>query len=668
MTPRKSGNLASSAVGLIRALLAAGLLASAAAAQFDLLTWELQMHGGDGISSLTPSTMKLSGDPTTGSSLSYVSRAPVALRVYSGMSFNAFKNQAGTSAPLTIVGSTVTELIDETISGPVVFDVPALGEFGFGLLQKSLGWTGVVFYGSFTPTPMPTTATGASAGDGLGAALANVGDVNGDGIDDLIAGMPHHAGVGPASGGALLLSGADASVLMEFGGAAAGDEFGAAVAGAGDVDGDGVPDVMVGAPRSAAAAGAALVFSGADGSLLHTFTGSAAGDELGRAVAGAGDVNGDGFADLIVGAPHADPAGPDSGAALVYSGADGSLLHAFSGSQADAQAGTAVAMLGDVDGDAHDDVVVSAPLDGAGFGAVRIYSGSGGGLLHSLAGAQAGWMFGAALAATADLDGDGVRDLLVGVPKQLWGRVHAYSGATGAKLFETTASSSKELGSSVAAAGDINGDGLSDVLAGTPELTSSSDWKKGLLYVFSGRDGSFLWKLGGMTTLDAFGTAEAGAGDRDGDGLAEIAIGVPGLDTAGANAGGVVLQDFFVTWFDLGQGIAGAHGIPVLKGTGLLFADTPVTVKLSNAFELFPSTLIIGFSQLGAPLKGGVLVPQPDVIIGGLPTGAAGGFTLSSTWPAGVPSGLELFLQAWIPDPLAPHFVSASNALRLRTP
>ncbi|MFG0315984.1 MAG: integrin alpha, partial [Planctomycetota bacterium JB042] len=133
-------------------------------------------------------------------------------------------------------------------------------------------------------------SAGGAAGDRHGHAVAVIDDVNGDGVRDLVVGAPMADPAGVDSGAAVVLSGADGGLLLTLAGTAAGDSFGRDVAGAGDVDGDGVGDVVVAAHGPAGAPGYARVFSGATGAVLHTFVGAHAGDRV-HSVAGGGDVD-----------------------------------------------------------------------------------------------------------------------------------------------------------------------------------------------------------------------------------------------------------------------------------------------------------------------------------------------------------------------------------------
>ena len=123
-----------------------------------------------------------------------------------------------------------------------------------------------------------------------------------------------------------------------------------------------------------------------------------------------------------------------------------------------------------------------------------------------------------------------------------------------------------------------------------------------------------------------------------------------------------------LTWTDLGSALAGTHGAPQLAGSGLLCADLTVTLALSGALENSAAALVVGFSVLDLPFKGGTLVPAVDLLIPGLPTSPAGELTLSAAWPSGVPPGLTLWFQEWIADGAGPKGFAASNGLAGITP
>jgi hypothetical protein len=113
---------------------------------------------------------------------------------------------------------------------------------------------------------------------------------------------------------------------------------------------------------------------------------------------------------------------------------------------------------------------------------------------------------------------------------------------------------------------------------------------------------------------------------------------------------------------DVGGGKPGVAGVPVLALQGTLAPDSPGTLSLGGAAPLAAATLVLGLAELDAPFKGGTLVPVPNVLIG-LGTDAAGSLSLPFTWPAGVPAGADVWLQAWIDDASASQGLSASNGL-----
>lgn len=312
--------------------------------------------------------------------------------------------------------------------------------------------------------------------DRLGSSIANAGDVNVDGIDDFIVGMPFaDFGVIRGTGAAVVISGADGSILHRLTGLEQYGHFGQAVDGAGDLDGDGHADLIVGAPF--ATTNEAFAFSGATGLQLHAWHTGGMADFLGGSVAGAGDVNGDGYDDVIVGARNYNYNQTSQGRAIVYSGLDGSLLHSWRGYSSEAYVGNSVAGAGDINGDGYDDVLVGAigtsrngRLDS---GSVDLYSGADGSLLHRWNGEAAGEGLGHQVASAGDINGDGIADVMAsanfaspyGINQA--GSILIYSGLDGVLLHRIHGyEDDMNLGDSLAAAGDIDADGHPDLLIG----------------------------------------------------------------------------------------------------------------------------------------------------------------------------------------------------------
>jgi hypothetical protein len=186
-------------------------------------------------------------------------------------------------------------------------------------------------------------------------------DLDGDLHSDLVIGAPG-AGSTSMPGTVSIYSGANWLQINKLVGFEAGSRFGEAVAIAGDVDADGTCDIIVGAPHAAGRAGRAHVFSGMDhASLLLTLAGEEAGDEFGTSVDTAGDVDGDGFDDVMVGAPFNDDFAPDGGKVTVFSGRDGVVLRTYLGHKATDRLGSSVGFVGDADGGGLGDLVLGAP-------------------------------------------------------------------------------------------------------------------------------------------------------------------------------------------------------------------------------------------------------------------------------------------------------------------
>jgi hypothetical protein len=397
---------------------------------------------------------------------------------------------------------------------------------------------------STVPSPLYTW-TGDQSGESYGWAVSELRDVDGDGATDVVIGAPFHAtAAGSNAGHVDVRSGRTGDVLHSYLGRP-GELLGYAIADAGDVDGDGVHDVVIGAPQGGLSCtgtevgpGHAYVRSGATGARLLTLRGAPARAHLGAAVSSAGDINGDGHSDVLVGAPCAGTTGAESGAAYVFSGADGTVLRTFAGHAAGDHLGIGTAAVGDLDHDGITDVAVAATDAGTKHrGVVSVFSGRSGKQLLRLTGGpmtmDLGWFF---VAGVGDVDRDGTPDIYAGdfdagaMNGNFRGAAIVFSGATGKKLYVFRGATPNAGAGPGRGAGDIDRDGVPDIVVGS---YTSSDGAPlaGRVDVYSGRTGRPIQTYISSIAGENLGFDAVGIGDVTGDGHPELLVSAASGDT-----------------------------------------------------------------------------------------------------------------------------------------
>ncbi len=493
---------------------------------------------------------------------------------------------------------------------------------------------------------------GSFSEDRAGASVSSAGDFNGDGFDDLIVGAYKADLNGVESGSTYIVFGKqggfsatidlatlDATEGFRLDGAEANDRAGQTVSAAGDLNGDGFDDVIIGAaladPNGANSGSSYVVFGRAgelttiqstrslDGGNGFRLDGVSGDDNSGRSVSSAGDVNGDGFDDVIVGAFHSDVNGVDSGSAYVVFGKaggfsspfnlstlDGSNGYRLEGVAAGDAAGVSVSDAGDVNGDGFDDVIVSAFIadpNGVSSGSSYVVFGKAAGFSASLNlsalngtngfrldGAAAGDKSGISVSSAGDVNGDGFDDVIVGAYRAspnggssgssyvVFGKASGFSSTLNLNSLNGTdgfrldgASANDRSGRSVSSAGDVNGDGYDDVIVGVA-LADPNGSASGSSYVVFGKASGFSstlnlnslngtdgFRLDGAAADDISGISVSSAGDINGDGFDDVIIGASGADPNGLGSGSSYVvfgkASGFTSTMDLST-LSGANG------------------------------------------------------------------------------------------------------------
>jgi hypothetical protein len=438
------------------------------------------------------------------------------------------------------------------------------------------------------------------------------------------------------------------------------DDFGWRAVPAGDVNGDSIPDLIVGAPSNDAVAdfaGRAYLFYGplsgninaADADAI--ITAEAFGDNLGISVASAGDVNNDGFDDVIIGARGNDRRGIQSGRVYLFYGP---LSGSLAATDADAiisgaefnEIGHVVASAGDPNGDGFDDIVIGTAIAGSSFqGQVFVFNGPLFGERTAasadavITGSFSNESFGASVA-SADVNDDGIPDLIAGAPRFPLGgvdtgRAYVFYGPIAGSMIATDADViifgedlNDGFGTSAASAGDVNGDGVDDVIVGANQLFNEGNGKA---YVFYGPLAGSIQAAAadaimvGEAAQNLFGISVAGVGDFNGDGFDDVLVGAWDNDGGGVRSGraytffgplaGTIAAaeaDFIVTGAagdQLGLSVAGGD----LNGDG--FGDLIIGAPQFNDGDPGYAAIFFGTGQSGQGLSLTLTPHNPPIVI-----------------------------------------------------
>ncbi len=631
---------------------------------------------------VTPSTLGFS-IADSGSFFTFTSVAVIGEIAVSGVTF-ALNFQGTSSAPhsdFSLINNDSTDPIVGTFNGLPEGSGILLGNTPYIITYVGGDGNDVVLqprpnYGSSDLSDLDGTngfsIPGLNANDLTGSSLTGLGDINGDGIDDFAVGSFNAFdeindsndagatyvifGTGSILSPSFDLSSLDGTNGFRIDGELSDDNFGTSIAAAGDVNDDGIADIIIGAPDANSRTGAAYVVFGSTSPFSATLNladltgtdgfridGELSDDNFGTSVSGAGDVNGDGFDDVIVGAPR-ETKGTSFGKAYVLFGKATAFSSSISASTlsgtvgfistSDTQFdrfGSSVAGVGDINGDGFDDVAIGAPFrsvggvigggvlgsgGGSNLGVVYVIFGKAGNFETATLNGKNGFTvfgdssfqyLGTSVATAGDLNGDKIDDLILGGSgnsgtafvifgkKKGWSPEFDLSALNGNNGFKISGSDSNDhVGISVAGGGDFNGDGITDLLVGA-NGTSQNGFDSGAAHLIFGRRAGFTSEFDltslngtngntylGISSFNHAGQTVAFVGDVNDDGLADILIGAPLVSVFD---GEVTTSQVGESYLIFGKASDNALPKSTAGGTTVTFTDVDgddIVVKVTN--------------------------------------------------------------------------------------
>lgn len=553
----------------------------------------------------------------------------------------------------------------------------------------------------FAQTPL-VSGSNLTSNAKLGSAVAVLDDVTNDGISEFVGSAPEAGNIAtPNRGTVTCFNGATGTVVWTFSGPFAGDKIGSSLANIGDVNGDGRDDLAVGAPFAATAGtpatafGRVFVLDGVTGTQIVAVNGNEVGAQFGFSVAGAGNVNLSGTVDFLIGSPEDDTSAGGAGKVVLVTGNTGAPLLAKFGTSSSDRFGFSVANATDINGDGRNDLAMGAPDESNGSfgeGVVRIFSGLSGGVLRTIESNVSGARLGSALSQAADFNQNGNADMLMGMSGgqsagSIDGIVRVYDLVDGSLDGFVTGFGQAGAGvgdpGTVSLAGDVDRDTFPDFLVGAPGFVSGA--KHGRVTVYSGTNHGILESAFGNQSGARFGAAVSAAGIFDSTAVLGFVVGVPLHDvtvgvTTFVNVGRVTAFSAIPAGITLGTGAT-----PSCLGPQDLIANSPSTIG-NSAFRinltkapanlgllLFSNSPLIAptdYLAIGLPIRVDLLTATEVHTFDLLPSApqtAAALLPLPNSAPIVGQTFHGQAITAWPPSTCVPSFfgLSASNTLSM---